>query len=67
MKTLLDIDPKLLKKAQKTAGTKTKKETVTYALLELLRTKKRASLKNLIGKYQHGMSLKELLRLRTQS
>lgn len=67
MKTLLDIDDRLLRSAQKAVGAKTKKETVTYALMELLRAKKRNALRKMIGHYRHGMTLKELLSLRARA
>lgn len=67
MKTLIDIDEKLIRRAQKISGAKSKKETVTYALQELLRSKKRLQLREMIGHYQHSMTLKELLQLRTRS
>lgn len=67
MKTLVELDEKLLENAQKAVGAKTKRETITYALLELLRAKNRRKLRDMIGHYRHDMSLKELLTLRSRS
>ncbi len=67
MKTLIDIDERLLSRAQRFSGAKTKKEVVTFALQELLRAKKRRGLQKMIGHYRHGMTLKQLLAQRTRS
>ena len=67
VKTLLDIDDRLLRDARRVAGATTKKETVAFALRELIRAKKRAGLASRIGCYRHGMSLKKLLSLRARS
>ena len=60
MKTLIDIDATLLNQARLAAGAKTKKETVTYALMELLRAKRRDELKQMIGHTRHGLTLRQL-------
>ena len=49
MKTLLDIDEQLLKKAMQLAQTETKKETVQHALEELIKSKLRQRLKDMAG------------------
>jgi Arc/MetJ family transcription regulator len=52
MRTNIDIDDKLLAQAKKIAGTKTKKETVEYALRELIRRKQRRAIADLYGKVE---------------
>jgi Arc/MetJ family transcription regulator len=49
MKTLLDIDEQLLKKAMQLARTETKRETVQHALEELIKLKLRQRLKDMAG------------------
>lgn len=67
MKTLLDIDDRLLRQAQRLTGAKTKRETVTYALLSVVRAGKRKALQHMLGRGGHGMTLKELLALRARA
>jgi Arc/MetJ family transcription regulator len=50
MRTNIDIDDELLRKARRVAGTRTKKATVEYALRELVRRKQRRSALALRGR-----------------
>jgi Arc/MetJ family transcription regulator len=59
MRTNIDIDDKLLAQAKKMAGTKTKKETVEYALRELVRRRQRQSISDLYGKVHWTGDLEE--------
>jgi len=45
MKTLVDIDEEILREAMKVAGVETKKEAVTLALQELMRSTLRLKLR----------------------
>jgi Arc/MetJ family transcription regulator len=67
MKTLVDIDETLLKKAMIAAETSTKKETIRQALEQLIRSRHRQSLKALAGSGVVEMSLQELRRLRRKT
>lgn len=49
MRTNIDIDDELLAEAQRIAGTSTKKDTVHYALRELVRRKDRRGVLELRG------------------
>jgi hypothetical protein len=49
MPTNLQIDDRLLKKAQKAGGFQTKKETVNQALAEFLRRREQQSVGDLFG------------------
>ena len=64
MKTLVDIDESLLKEAMSLADTTTKKETIRRALVELIRTRRRQSLKTMAGSGAVDMTLAELRRAR---
>jgi Arc/MetJ family transcription regulator len=64
MKTLVDIDDALLKKAMTLADAPTKKETIRRALEELIRARHRQSLKALAGSGAVDMTLSELRRAR---
>jgi Arc/MetJ family transcription regulator len=64
MKTLVDIDVALLKKAMTLADTPTKKETIRRALEELIRAQNRQLLKALAGSGAVDMTLSELRRAR---
>jgi Arc/MetJ family transcription regulator len=64
VKTLIDIDNTILKEAMKDAGTHTKKETVKIALEELIKTKLRHQLKEMVGSGTVEMSHGELKKLR---
>ena len=60
MKTLIDIDDKLLKKALSVSGFATKKETVTMALEEFIKLKLRQKLKGMAGSGILGIPLSDL-------
>jgi len=64
MKTVIDIDEELIKKAMALAGTKTKKETVRIALEELIKAKQRQRLKEMAGSGIVDISLQELKAIR---
>ncbi len=52
MKTKIDIDEKVLKKAQKNSSLKSKKELVSTALKEFSRLQKRRKMKTHFGKVE---------------
>lgn len=64
MKTLIEIDDDVLKKAMKISGARTKKETVNKALDELVKAGLRRQLKEMAGSGAVGLSLGELKKLR---
>ncbi|MBI5181798.1 MAG: type II toxin-antitoxin system VapB family antitoxin [Nitrospirae bacterium] len=64
MKTLIDIDNSLLKKAMKASGAYTKKETVRRALEELIKANLRRELKGMAGSGIIKTSISELKELR---
>jgi Arc/MetJ family transcription regulator len=64
MRTNIDIDDKLLAQARRVAGTKTKKETVEYALRELVRRKRRRAILDLRGNFEWIGDLDESRRSR---
>lgn len=64
MKTIVDIEDALMKKAMKAVGAKTKKETIRLALEEMIKLKMRQRLTALQGSGILDMSLEELKRLR---
>ncbi len=64
MKTLVDIDEVLLKKAMKLSKASTKKETIHWALDELVKANQRKSLKGLAGSGILEMTRTQLQRLR---
>ena len=64
MKTLIDIDEDVLKKAMKISGARTKKETVHKALEELVKVGLRRQLKEMAGSGAVDLSLGELKKLR---
>jgi Arc/MetJ family transcription regulator len=51
MRTNIEIDDKLMKKAMRLAGTSTKRETVEKALETLIRIEGQRSIRKLRGKY----------------
>ena len=61
MATNLDIDDELIVKAKKIGNHKTKKETVTNALVEYIEKKEQKKVKELFGKieYDEGYSYKK--------
>lgn len=64
MRTNIDIDDKLLEQARRVAGTKTKKETVEYALSELVRRRQRRKMLDLHGNFEWVGDLEEMRRNR---
>ncbi len=64
MKTLIDIDEDVLKRAMKISGSRTKKETVNKALEELVKAGLRRQLKEMAGSGVIDMNLDELKKLR---
>jgi len=64
MKTLIDIDEGLMKKAMRSIGGLTKKETVEVALEELIKLKMREKLKGMAGSEVLDISLKDLKDMR---
>ncbi len=64
MKTLVDIDEKILREAMKVSEAVTKKETITLALQELIKSKLRLKLRGLAGSGLLETSLRELKKSR---
>jgi Arc/MetJ family transcription regulator len=64
MKTLVDIDEKLLREAMKVSEAVTKKEAITLALQELIKSKLRLNLRGLAGSGLLDTRLPELRKLR---
>jgi len=54
MKTLVDVDPSLLKTAMELSRAPTKKETIRLALEELIRARRRQALKAMAGERRGG-------------
>jgi len=67
MKTLVDIDDRLLKEAMALAEAPTKKETIRQALQELIRARRRQALKAMAGSGAVDMPLSELRRARRRA
>jgi len=64
MRTLVDINENVLKEAMKVSETTTKKETITLALEELIKSKLRQRLKGMAGSGIIGTGLSDLKSLR---
>ncbi len=64
MKTLVDINETVLKEAMEVSETTTKKETITLALEELIRSRLRQRLKSMAGSGMIGTDLSDLKTLR---
>ena len=64
MKTLVDIDEKILREAMKVSGAVTKKEAITLALQELIKSKLRLKLRGLAGSGLLDTRLPELKKSR---
>ncbi|MDQ2721015.1 MAG: type II toxin-antitoxin system VapB family antitoxin [Bacteroidota bacterium] len=62
MRTNIDIDDKLMKKAFKISKLKSKKELVNHALEELIRLNKRKKMLSLFGKVKWEGNLDEMRR-----
>ena len=63
-KTLVDLDPDLLRKAMDLSRAPTKKETIRLALEELVRARQRQALKRMAGSGTLELTLSELRRIR---
>jgi Arc/MetJ family transcription regulator len=66
MRTTIDVDDKLIEEAAKLSGAKTKKDAIAIALAAYVHMKKREELRAMIGQYDHGMTLKELQKIRDE-
>jgi len=67
MRTTLDIDSDLLEKAMVATGAPSKKRAIELAILELLRTRRREQLCDLIGRYDDfALTLSELEKARIE-
>ena len=64
MRTLVDINENVLKEAMKVSETTTKKETITLALEELIKSRLRQRLKGMAGSGIIGTGLSGLKSLR---
>ena len=64
MRTLVDIKEDVLKEAMEVSETATKKETITLALEELIKLKRRQRLKGMAGSGMIGTGLSDLKSLR---
>ena len=60
MRTLVDINENVLKEAMKVSETTTKKETITLALEELIKSRLRQRLKGMAGSGIIGTGLSDL-------
>ncbi len=60
MRTNVVIDEKIIKKAKKYTGLKTKKDVINYALRELIKRKERKEILKLAGKLQWEGNLDEM-------
>ncbi len=60
MRTNIVIDEKLIKKASKVLGTKTKRETVEAALRKAINLSEQANIKKLFGKVKWEGDLDEM-------
>jgi Arc/MetJ family transcription regulator len=64
MKTLVDIDEEILREAMKVAEVETKKEAITLALQELIKSRLRLKLRGLAGSGLLDTRLLDLKKLR---
>jgi len=64
MRTLVDINENVLKEAMEVSETTTKKETITLALEELIKSKLRQRIKGMAGSGIIGTGLSDLKNLR---
>lgn len=63
-KTTVEIDEKLLEKAMKLSGAKTKKKVIEFGLKELVRSINRDLFKEELGTFDLDLSLKDLEEMR---
>ena len=66
MKTLVDIDEGILRNAMKVAEVETKKEAITLALQELIKSRLRLKLRGLAGSGLLDFRFPELKKLRNR-
>jgi len=64
MRTLVDIEGKLIEDLLEETKAKTKKEAIVTAIKTYLNLKRREKLASLIGNYNYGGSMEELERMR---
>lgn len=64
MRTLVDINENVLKEAMEVSGARTKKEVITLALEELIKSRLRQKLKGLAGSGLIETKLSNLKRIR---
>jgi Arc/MetJ family transcription regulator len=64
MRTLVDINETVLKEAMEISQTNTKKETITLALKELIKSRLRQKIKNMAGSGIIGIRLSDLKEMR---
>jgi Arc/MetJ family transcription regulator len=60
MRTNVEIDDKIIKKAKRYTGLKTKKQVINYALQELIKRRERKEILKLAGKLHWEGNLKEM-------
>jgi len=63
-KTTVEIDEKLLERAMRLSGAKTKKKAIEYGLKELVKSISRDLLKKELGTFDIDLSSKELEKMR---
>ena len=66
MKTLVDLDERILREAMRVSEAATKKETITLALQELIKSQLRLKLRGLAGSGLLDTRLPELKKLRNR-
>ena len=66
MKTLVDIDDKILREAMRISEAETKKEAITLALQELIKSRFRQKLRGLAGSGVLETRLSDLRKLRSR-
>ena len=66
MKTLVDLDERILREAMRVSEAATKKETITLALQELIKSKLRLKLRGLAGSGLLDTRLPDLKKLRNR-
>ena len=64
MRTLIDIEGKLMEDLLEETKAKTKKEAIVTAIKTYLNLKRREKLAALIGNYDYGCTVEELERMR---
>lgn len=60
MRTNIEIDDDLMREAQAVAGTSTKRETVDFALRELVQRNRRLRIFDLVGRFEWDGDLDEM-------